>query len=79
MKLNKGKFNPWQQERLGSDWLESSSTEKALWVLVDSKMNVSQQCALMKSTLNCISGGMADTLMEGIIPTSIEHLVPSPV
>ena len=71
MKINKVKFNPWQQERLWSDWLGRSSAEKALWVMVDSKMDVSQQCALANSILICINRNMADTLMEGIIPTSV--------
>lgn len=54
-KINNVKFNPCQQEWLGSDWLGRISAEKAPWVLVDSKMNVSQQCVLVNTILNCIN------------------------
>jgi len=77
MELNKGKFNLWQEERKGSDWLGSSSAEKTLWALVKSKMNVSQQCALANSILNCVYRTMTDTRMEGIIPTSTYSMIES--
>jgi len=54
MNLNKGKCkilplrrnNPRHQYILGTDWLESSSEEKDLGVLVDSKLNINQQCTV---------------------------------
>lgn len=59
--------NPWQQYRVGSDGLESSSAQKALGVLPDSKLIMTQQSALAtrraKSLLHCTS-------REGCTPAS---------
>ncbi|KAJ7427590.1 hypothetical protein WISP_05740 [Willisornis vidua] len=41
------KHNPMYQYRLGADLLQSSLVEKDLWVLVDNKLSISQQCALV--------------------------------
>ncbi|GAB0183700.1 mitochondrial enolase superfamily member 1 [Grus japonensis] len=66
VKFNKGKCkalhpernNPRHQYTLGTDWLESSSTEKDLGVLVDNKLTMSQQCTLTAKKTNSIVGCM---------------------
>ena len=47
---------PWQQYKLGTDGLESTSAEKALGALGDSELNVSQQCALAAKTVSRVQG-----------------------
>lgn len=39
------------QHTLGADWLESSSGEKDLEVLVDSKLTTSHQCVVKKGNI----------------------------
>ena len=46
MILHLGRNNSMHQCRLGADWLESSSAERAQGVLVDKKLMISQQFTL---------------------------------
>ncbi|GAB0182391.1 mitochondrial enolase superfamily member 1 [Grus japonensis] len=80
MKLKKGKCrvlhlgrnNPKHQYRSGADLLGSSAVEKDLGVLVNNKLSMSQQCALVAKKANgilgCIQKTMDSRLREVILP-----------
>ncbi|PKU36398.1 hypothetical protein llap_13297 [Limosa lapponica baueri] len=57
------------QYKSGADLLESSSVGKDLGVLVDNRMTMSQQCALVANgILGCIKKSVASRLREVILP-----------
>ncbi|PKU45086.1 hypothetical protein llap_4625 [Limosa lapponica baueri] len=70
--LHLGRKNPRHQYRLGVDLLGSTAAEKDLGVLVDGRLSMSQQCALVakraNGILDCIGSSVASRSREVILP-----------
>jgi len=72
--------NPKHKYRLGREWLKRSPEEKDLGVLVDEKLDMSQQCAFAAQKASripgCIKSSVASRSREVILPLCSDETSP---
>lgn len=66
--------SPFKHHRLETDWLRSSSAEKASGMLVDSKLNMNQQYAPAARTDNSIQGCVNKKIVASLKKTIFFYL-----
>ena len=70
--LHLGNRNVINKYRMGITWLDSSTCERDLGILVDNKLNMSQQCDMAAKKANvildCIAKSIESRAREVIIP-----------